>query len=136
MGDRIRLDPLDIPRSMVNPLVGPLHVLLQITFPFACVSAVCVLAFELVWYRTMFVVEMPVSFFFGRPPVLVILACWLTTFPWAGMGLLVFAKTHISRLSETYQIFAHVRSQGLSKLLSHSVHLCSALPIDSRDLKR
>lgn len=136
MSDGIRLDPLDIPRSMVNPLVGPLHMLLQIAFPFACISAVCVLTFELVRYRTMLVIEMPVSFFFGRPPVFVILACWLTTFPRAGMGLLVFTRTHISRLSETYQIFAHVRSQGLSKLLSHSVHLCSAFPIDSRDLKR
>lgn len=92
----IGLDPLDIPRSMVNPVMGPLHMLLQIAFPFARVSAVCVLTFEFVRYRTMFVIEMPVSLLFGRPPVFVILACWLTTFPWTGMSLLVFPRTQIS----------------------------------------
>ena len=65
--------------------------LLQITFAFTGVRAVWILTVEFVGYRAVFIVEMPVSFLFSRPAMLMVLALWLTAFPWTGMGLLMLA---------------------------------------------
>ena len=72
--------------------MGPLHMLFQVTFAFAGVVAIRVLAVEFMRYRTMFVIEMPVALFLGWPAVFVVFAQGLTTFPGAGMGFLMFSR--------------------------------------------
>ena len=95
-GERACLHSLDIPGSVVDPVMGPFHVLLQVALAFARIRAVWVLAIEFVRYRTVFVVEVPVSLLLGWPTVLVVLARWLTAFPGPRMGLLVFTVTRVS----------------------------------------
>ena len=77
----IGLDPLHVSGSVIDPVVGTLHVLLQVTFALARVGALRVLTFEFVRDGAMLVVEMPVTLLFRRPAMLVVLARWLAAFP-------------------------------------------------------
>lgn len=79
--NRICLDSLDISGSVVEPVMGPFHMLLEITLAFALIRAVRVLTIELVRDRAMLVVEMPISLLFCRPSMLMVFARWLTAFP-------------------------------------------------------
>ena len=83
---------------MVNPIVGPFHVLLQIALALARISTMRVLAIKFMRYRAVFIVEVAVSLLFRRPSVLVVLAVYLTAFPRARMGLLVLTIIWISIL--------------------------------------
>ena len=78
---RIGLDSLHVSRPVIDPVMGTLHVLLQITFALARVRALRVLTFEFMRYRAMLVVEMSVTLLFGWPPMLMVLARWLAAFP-------------------------------------------------------
>ena len=77
----ICLDSLHVSGSVINPVMGTFHVLLQVAFPLARVRALWVLTFEFVRYRAMLVIEMPVTLLFGWPPMLVVLARRLAAFP-------------------------------------------------------
>lgn len=115
--------------------MGFLHVLFAITLTFAFVRAGPILTLVHRWARRVFIVDMPVSFLFRWPAILMILAALLVAFPRSGVSLLMLPR---EKLESHHLLFVntYVRSQGLLNTLSQSWHCCTSFTAACADLRR
>ena len=84
--------------SDVGPTVRLFHVLLAIALALALIGAWAILTLVHRGSRRMFVIDVTITFLFCWPSIFVVLAALLGTFPWSGMGLLMFPFSRLVML--------------------------------------